>query len=94
MDESIHHINQGNVCHYYVDIDGQYDELENGTTKAVTNVQASINLDETQHNSHTIVLVFQMAFSSRTVTSTTTQAPKTTISQFLTLPKVPFKSTQ
>jgi hypothetical protein len=47
LDESIHHINQGNVCHYYVDIDGQCDELENDTTKAVTNVQASINLDET-----------------------------------------------
>jgi hypothetical protein len=47
LDESIHHIYQGNVCHYYVDIDGQCDELENDTTKGVTNVQALISLDET-----------------------------------------------
>jgi hypothetical protein len=47
LDESIHHINQGNVCHYYIDIDGQCDELENDTTKAITNVQALTSLDET-----------------------------------------------
>jgi hypothetical protein len=47
LDESIHHINQSNVCHYDIEIDGQWDELENDIIKVITNVQASTSLDET-----------------------------------------------
>jgi hypothetical protein len=46
LDESIHHIDQGNVCHYYIDIGGKCDELEDETTKALTNMQPLTNLDE------------------------------------------------
>jgi hypothetical protein len=46
LGQNIHHIDQGNVCHYYVDIDGQWDKFGNETTKGQTNMQASTNLDE------------------------------------------------
>ncbi len=46
MDQNICHIDQGNVCHYYTDIDGQCDKFEDETTKGLTNMQASTNLDE------------------------------------------------
>jgi hypothetical protein len=47
LNENIHHTNQGNVWHYYVDIHGQCDELEDENTKGLIDMQASTSLDET-----------------------------------------------
>ncbi len=52
LNENIHHTNQGNVWHYYVDIHGQCDELEDENTKGLIDMQASTSLDETQLNMH------------------------------------------
>jgi hypothetical protein len=46
LDQNIHHIDQGNVCHYYINIDGQCDKFEDETIKGLTNMQTSTNLDE------------------------------------------------
>ncbi len=61
LDKSIHHTDQGNVCHYYIDIGGQCNELEDETKKGLTNMQPLTSLDEKQLGSCTITLATPMA---------------------------------
>lgn len=80
MDQNICHIDQGNVCHYYADIDGQCDKFEDETTKGLTNMQASTNLDEIYLSSCIVTSVIPMAFNLHIVVLMTLKAPMTKIS--------------